>query len=890
MTMLRLIRELSSIMVLLILVGAGARVAGAAVPVPAVTLLSPLTEGAKAPLRLAADASGNIYVTDPRSGGILRYSPSGRLLQVIRTARAPQGVAVTSTGRLVVGQGDHVSLLDPAGTEIRKLGSGAGQFRMANGIALDGAGRIYVVDSLAHCVKVFSAAGDYVTSFGSPGSGSGMFNMPTGIAFEKVSGHLAVVDTLNGRIQFFDTNGVYQRTLCSFGSGPLRLSFPQGVAFEYGAGTQPTLLRMYVVDSFQSSVQVIDPSAGGAFISFVGSYGGGGDELSVPADLLFDTAGSRLVVSDGAGRLVLFGIGTGYVPVDTTPPALTLDLLPQATSASQVAAGGTVEPGAVVTVALNGGQAAAALVSGTAWSATLNLAVGTNSLVVRATDVAGNVTTVTAAVLRSAAVAPFTVNAVPGLVGTNRFILSGTRGAGVTLTAANVTTGSSTAVTYPGPTTWQADLSGLAEGNNLVTMTAGGSSLQATLSVDTQAPVLTVSTLETGTSTAGRILNVTIVAQDPNLEAVTVNGTPAFPVNGIASAAVPLVNGPNTVTVRAVDAAGHATFDARSITFAPTVPELAIIAPSDGTHVRTPVVELSGTAATGATVTVGGVPATMSNGGWSRRVTLAPGLNTIEVRATTPSGGTAALKRSVFYGASAPQVVIAQPAEDQALSLSAITLTGMSEDGVILSAHANGVAVPVTLSGSTFSVAVPLAGDGPRQLAITATEPGGASTTAIRNVLVDRTPPQLLITGQTTPPPSILTGTADRDATLTISDRNGTLATLAPAAATWSASLAGTFYDPSTLRVAATDSAGNVMVRTLGAPLPTGDLTGDGVVNIADVLQILRIAVGIIPFTADDFAAGDVGPLVNGEVHPDGLLDLRDAVLVLRKFMGMAAW
>ena len=71
---------------------------------------------------------------------------------------------------------------------------------MANGIAVDAAGSIYVVDSLDNCVQVFTAAGDYSFRFGSAGSSPGQFSMPAGIAYEKIANQLAVADTLNGRV------------------------------------------------------------------------------------------------------------------------------------------------------------------------------------------------------------------------------------------------------------------------------------------------------------------------------------------------------------------------------------------------------------------------------------------------------------------------------------------------------------------------------------------------------------------------------------------------------------------------------------------------------------------------------------------------------------------
>lgn len=862
---------------------------GSAATVPQVTILPSIVDGVKTPVRLAEDAAGNLYLTDPRGGGILKYNGSGKLLQAFPTLRPPQGVAVTSTGSLLVGQGDFVSLLDATGKELRRLGAGAGQFQMANGIALDDTGRIYVTDSVANCVQVFSAAGDYLSRFGSTGIGLGQFSTPTGIAFEKTARQLAVVDSFNGRVEFFDTNGIYQKTLFSFGSGPLKLTLPQGVAFEYTTDAVPQLARMYVADSFQSSVQVIDPAGSGTFLSFIGEYGAGPGQLIAPVDAIYDAAGHRLVVANGAGSVALFGIGTGYVPVDTTPPALSLNPPPASTATASLTLSGTVEAGATVKVAVNGGTAVAASVSGTAWSAGVGLVPGSNAITVTAADSAGNLTTATATVALVIPATTFTVNPVQPLVGATSTTIGGTRGSGVTLTVTSTTTGAAATVSYPTATTWQASVTGLAEGSNQLTVASGGAFENVTVTVDTRAPQLTVSALATGSHTADRVQNVTVAVSEPHLQSLKVNGVAVPVVNGVASAPVILVNGSTTVTVSAVDQVGNTATDTRSLVFDPQVPDLSITAPADVIRTRTAVVELSGSAAAAATVTVNGQPATISNTGWSQRVTLNPGLNTIVVTATTGSGSAATLKRTVFYD-NAPTVMLATPTEDTALSAGSTMLYGTTEDGVTLTATVNGTTVPVTKSGSTFSLPVTLAQEGTYAVTVTATDATGATATAFRSLVADRTPPRLLLTGQTVPAPAVLQGTADADATVTVADRSGTLAVLTPVGGSWSLNLAALAYDAATLRVTAADAAGNLLARTLAAPAPTGDVNGDGKVTVSDVLQVLRMAVGAVTPTADDYTNGDVAPVVNGKVQPDGKIDIQDAVEILRKVVGVATW
>jgi len=284
---------------------------------PLVSSLPPVTDGVSTPVRLATDSSGNIYVTDPRGGGILKYDGAGNLLQTISTLKNVFGIAIAKNGDLLVSQGASVAVINKT---TGALLSQFGTFTGSNGIAVDSIGNIYVTDSLSSCIQVFNSAyapvstgvaapGKPANSFGSVGRAIGQFVRPTGISYEKLSNQLAIVDTLAGQVQFYSTTGIYQSSIGSFGSGPLKFTAPQAIAFEYTKDDK-TLSRIYIADSFQSTVQVID-AASRAFLSYIGSYGVAGGELVNPGDLLydrFDQLNNRLFVANGTGNLSLYSI------------------------------------------------------------------------------------------------------------------------------------------------------------------------------------------------------------------------------------------------------------------------------------------------------------------------------------------------------------------------------------------------------------------------------------------------------------------------------------------------------------------------------------------------------------------------------------------------------
>ncbi len=75
-----------------------------------------------------------------------------------------------------------------------------GQFNAPLGVAVDGDGNVFVVDSNNDRVQKFSSTGTYLTQWGTSGAGNGQFNYPTGVAVDSV-GNVYVTDVANNRVQ-----------------------------------------------------------------------------------------------------------------------------------------------------------------------------------------------------------------------------------------------------------------------------------------------------------------------------------------------------------------------------------------------------------------------------------------------------------------------------------------------------------------------------------------------------------------------------------------------------------------------------------------------------------------------------------------------------------------
>ena len=402
-----------------------------AATLPVATLQSPVVQGLRTPTRLAVGADGSLYVADSANRGVLKFGPGGQLQRKVAVSGIPQGVAVTADGRLLIAQREYVAIMNAAGVETGRLGSGSGQFAVASGIALDDAGQIYVTDSKGGCVQVFSANGTYRFRFGVKGSNAGEFRYPTAIAFEKNSRQIAVVDSLNARVQFYDLSGAYVRAIGATGTGPLKFMHPQGLAFEYGAGSD---VRMYVSDVMLRNIQAIDPTGTGSFLSYVG---GKRDEHKLPTDLAFDQAAGRLYVVDGDASITVYRVTDGSVVVNSVTPvapgsATVIASSAQSGSAAVAAPGtSTVSPLVLSTVS-NGSTVTqelldvTGLVTGVAavtvngqpvpvnnglFSTAVPLVSGANEITVSATDLSGRVWQEVRSVTRDAGAPVLTVAA-----------------------------------------------------------------------------------------------------------------------------------------------------------------------------------------------------------------------------------------------------------------------------------------------------------------------------------------------------------------------------------------------------------------------------------------------------------------------------------------------
>jgi len=188
------------------------------------------------------------------------------------------GVAIDSSGNVYgVDEDERVQKFDLNGNFITKwgsYGSGDGQFARPQGIATDSSGTVYVVDTYNHRIQKFDSNGNFIVKWGTRGSGNGHFIYPRGVAVDSW-GYVYVADTENNRIQKFDSNGNFITKWGSYGGGDGFLNYPRAVAIDsYG--------HIYVADTYNHRIQKFD-SEGNFIAKWSPPYGGAVDSVAVNA-------------------------------------------------------------------------------------------------------------------------------------------------------------------------------------------------------------------------------------------------------------------------------------------------------------------------------------------------------------------------------------------------------------------------------------------------------------------------------------------------------------------------------------------------------------------------------------------------------------------------------
>lgn len=232
-----------------------------------------------APVGLARGPAGSIFVCDSQSASIHRFeSDSGTFIESLRLPE---------------------DLLRPVAMSYRASDD-----------------TLFVVDVIAHDIKVVTMDGRVDRILGRRGSAPGTFNFPSDIADDGRM--IWIADTGNQRIQGLTYDGEPIVSFGQAGDAPGDLALPKAVATD-SAG------NIYVVDGRFENVQVFDNS--GKLLLFFGEEGTGPGAFWLPTGLhidnhdriwICDSYNHRLQVFDRVDEIPAPNLASDIGPADDT--------------------------------------------------------------------------------------------------------------------------------------------------------------------------------------------------------------------------------------------------------------------------------------------------------------------------------------------------------------------------------------------------------------------------------------------------------------------------------------------------------------------------------------------------------------------------------------------
>ena len=178
-----------------------------------------------------------------------------------------------------------------------------GEFIQPTSLALDKQENVYLADEWLNRISVFDKEGNFLSKWGTPGSGDGELNLPWGLAFDKEE-NLWIVDSGNSRVQKFNKEGKFLSKWGKEGSGEGELNMPWGITLDDHGD-------VYVADWLNSRVQKFTPD--GQYLMSFGAPGSGKGEVRRPSGVAVDEEGDVYVVDWGSSQVQAYGPDGSYL-------------------------------------------------------------------------------------------------------------------------------------------------------------------------------------------------------------------------------------------------------------------------------------------------------------------------------------------------------------------------------------------------------------------------------------------------------------------------------------------------------------------------------------------------------------------------------------------------
>lgn len=291
------------------------------------------------PERVALDSSGNVYVSDANTHSIKKFTSDGKFVARWELGQNMHG----SVGGIGIDSDDNVFIAEPEYSVIRKFTSDGKIMEIPNlegldysdfystrggrngdehyfgleGIALDSADNMYILNSANGTIQKFTNDGRHVSTWGQT-LGQGEFGYqdplvrPQSLAVSS-TGNVYVADTDNHRIVKYTNNGEIVSSWGIEGIESGEFSYPAGIALDSSE-------NVYVADSDNNRIQKF--TSEGKFLMAWGSRGSDKGKFLQPIGIAIDSSGNVYVADSQNSRVQVFA--PIYLPISENVEALAL--------------------------------------------------------------------------------------------------------------------------------------------------------------------------------------------------------------------------------------------------------------------------------------------------------------------------------------------------------------------------------------------------------------------------------------------------------------------------------------------------------------------------------------------------------------------------------------
>jgi len=283
------------------------------------------------PYATAVDGAGNVYVADTYNYTVRKITPAGVVTTLAGLAGEDGstdgtgsyarfsylfGIAVDGAGNVYVTDlSNTIRKITPAGVVTTLAGTpgvhgsadgtgSAAQFWQPWGIAVDSAGIVYVADQANSTIRKITPAGVVTTIAGAAGmfgsaDGSGSaarFNAPDGIAVDS-SGNLYVADTLNSTIRKITSTGVVTTLAGTPGGIGSADGTGSAARFNYPDALTVAGTTLYVAEAYNSTIRKVTST--GVVTTFAGTAGAFGNVNGTGSAVRFNSPYGVAATSTG---------------------------------------------------------------------------------------------------------------------------------------------------------------------------------------------------------------------------------------------------------------------------------------------------------------------------------------------------------------------------------------------------------------------------------------------------------------------------------------------------------------------------------------------------------------------------------------------------------------